>query len=71
MNILGITLQSFLNFMVAPPKFFFKKIFFGGGWGKEILGCFTGKSLYAQFNFTRQTTVEKFPASITNYMDLF
>jgi len=56
--------------MVASQKIFLGNKFFGGGWGKEILGCLTGKSLYAQFNFTRQTTVEKFPASITNYMDL-
>jgi len=57
--------------MVAPQKIFFLPNTFWGGWGKEILKCFTGKSLYAQFHFTKLNTVEKFPASITNYMNLF
>jgi len=71
MNILGITLQSFWILWSPPKKIFGRKNFLGGGWGKKILWCFTGKSLCAQFNFSRQTTVEKFPASITNYMNLF
>jgi len=70
MNILAHNPTKCLNFMVAPQKKNFGQNFFLGGWGKEILGCFIGKSLYAQFHVTRQTTVNKFPASITNYMDL-
>jgi len=34
-----------------------------GGWGKEILGCFTGKSLYAQFHFTRHSRTNFLPES--------
>ena len=56
-NILGITLESFW-ILWSPPKYFWGQNLWGG-WGKEILGCFTGKSLYAQFHFTRQTTVEQ------------
>ena len=48
----------FLNFMVASQKHLQAKLFLGG-WGQEILGRFTGKSLYAQFHFTIQTTVEQ------------
>ena len=64
MNILGITPKVFEFYGRPPPKKNFGKIFFGGGWDKEILGCFTGKSLYAQFNFTRHHSKKNFlPAS--------
>ena len=63
MNILGITLQSFW-ILWLPPKNNLGE-FFWGCWGVSL------ENHYAQFNFTRQITVEKFPASITNYMDLF
>jgi len=51
------------NFDYGQTSFRPPNIFWGSGWGKEILGCLTGKSLFVSHNQTDHRRTNFLPAS--------